>query len=160
MTKIKIPRKIIHLDCTLRDGGYYNNWDFNEDLINDYLFAIDQAGLDIAEIGYSFVESEGFKGACAFTTEEFLKSIIIPESLSIGVMINSNDIESKGDLNILTFEKLIHYDSYNSLVDVVRIATCPQKLEVSLKASFLLKKKGYKVGINLAHISELDLYFK
>ena len=24
------------LDCTLRDGGYYNNWNFDRDLINEY----------------------------------------------------------------------------------------------------------------------------
>ena len=30
-------KKINLLDCTLRDGGYYNNWDFSTDLINDYL---------------------------------------------------------------------------------------------------------------------------
>ena len=29
--------KIKILDCTLRDGGYYNNWDFSNDLVNDYL---------------------------------------------------------------------------------------------------------------------------
>ena len=36
---------LIHLDCSLRDGGYYNNWDFNEKLINDYLKVGD--GLDV-----------------------------------------------------------------------------------------------------------------
>ena len=25
------------LDCTLRDGGYYTNWDFDGKLVNDYL---------------------------------------------------------------------------------------------------------------------------
>ena len=25
------------LDCTLRDGGYYTNWDFDDKLVNDYL---------------------------------------------------------------------------------------------------------------------------
>ena len=28
------------IDCTLRDGGYYNNWDFSLNLINDYLKAL------------------------------------------------------------------------------------------------------------------------
>ena len=28
---------IKHLDCSLRDGGYYNNWDFKDDLINQLL---------------------------------------------------------------------------------------------------------------------------
>ena len=29
--------KINLLDCTLRDGGYYNNWFFTKELINEYL---------------------------------------------------------------------------------------------------------------------------
>lgn len=28
------------LDCTLRDGGYYNAWDFEQALIEDYLRAM------------------------------------------------------------------------------------------------------------------------
>ena len=31
------------LDCTLRDGGYYNNWDFSKELIEDYLEAMSAA---------------------------------------------------------------------------------------------------------------------
>ena len=34
MNKIKL------LDCTLRDGGYYNNWDFSKELVDDYLLAM------------------------------------------------------------------------------------------------------------------------
>ena len=38
-------RKINLLDCTLRDGGYYNNWDFPIDLIEDYLKSLSQSGV-------------------------------------------------------------------------------------------------------------------
>ena len=31
------------LDCTLRDGGYYNNWNFEKELVNDYLNAINKS---------------------------------------------------------------------------------------------------------------------
>ena len=37
MKKSIYMNEIIHLDCSLRDGGYYNNWDFSDELINDYL---------------------------------------------------------------------------------------------------------------------------
>ena len=30
-------KKFKILDCTLRDGGYYNNWNFSIKLIQDYL---------------------------------------------------------------------------------------------------------------------------
>ena len=33
------------LDCTLRDGGYYNNWNFSKDFINDYLKTIYKSGI-------------------------------------------------------------------------------------------------------------------
>ena len=33
------------LDCTLRDGGYYNNWDFSLDLVGDYLKSISSSGI-------------------------------------------------------------------------------------------------------------------
>ena len=38
-----------HLDCTLRDGGYYNAWDFSESLIKQYLVSMQAAGIDIVE---------------------------------------------------------------------------------------------------------------
>ena len=31
----------VFLDCTLRDGGYYNAWNFDHSLIQDYIFAVD-----------------------------------------------------------------------------------------------------------------------
>ena len=45
--------KLRVLDCTLRDGGYYNNWDFDPDLINDYLEAMDSLKIDFVEIGFT-----------------------------------------------------------------------------------------------------------
>ena len=29
--------KVNLIDCTLRDGGYYNNWNFSKNLIDSYL---------------------------------------------------------------------------------------------------------------------------
>ncbi len=40
------------LDCTLRDGGYYTNWDFDSKLVNDYLKLIKVLPIDIVEVGY------------------------------------------------------------------------------------------------------------
>ena len=53
--------KLIHLDCSLRDGGYYNNWDFNEKLINNYLQVLSNIGVDYCEIGFRFLKNAGFK---------------------------------------------------------------------------------------------------
>ena len=33
------------LDCTIRDGGYYNSWDFDPKLTNDYLQSMNAANV-------------------------------------------------------------------------------------------------------------------
>ena len=45
-------RKINILDCTLRDGGYYNNWNFSTNLVEKYLAAVVKLPIDIVEVGY------------------------------------------------------------------------------------------------------------
>ncbi len=152
-----IQKKIIHLDCTLRDGGYYNNWDFKEELINDYLEAISLAGIEIAEIGFRFINKIGFKGACAFSTEEFLQNINIPSNLSIGIMLNSSDFVEDNFLNKKALDQLVPINKTDSSVDIIRIASSLKHLKLSLEASNKIKQKGYKVGINLTHICDVSL---
>lgn len=45
-------RKIKLLDCTLRDGGYVNNWHFGKDIIEKIIFDLVNSKVDFAEIGY------------------------------------------------------------------------------------------------------------
>ena len=46
MSKIQI------LDCTLRDGGYVNNWEFGKEAIFEIRAALAEAGVKIAELGF------------------------------------------------------------------------------------------------------------
>lgn len=40
------------LDCTLRDGGYVNNWEFGENTITSISRALEQCGVDVIELGF------------------------------------------------------------------------------------------------------------
>ena len=40
------------LDCTLRDGGYYTNWFFDTEFIDNYIKVISKLPVDMIEIGY------------------------------------------------------------------------------------------------------------
>jgi len=42
------------LDCTLRDGGYYNNWNFSTKLVNEYINTMVGSGVDTVELGFRF----------------------------------------------------------------------------------------------------------
>ena len=48
------------LDCTLRDGGYYVDWDFDEEIVRKYLAAIGIAKVDVIEIGFRFFPKNKF----------------------------------------------------------------------------------------------------
>ena len=148
-----INKPLIKLDCTFRDGGYYNNWDFEPRLIKEYLHSMVAAKIDIVELGFRFIENIGFKGACAFSKDKFLKSFDIPKELMVSVMINASDI--LGDLGIEESLKVLFPEvSKNSPVNIVRIACHFHEVEKIMPATKWLSDKGYIVGVNLMQISD------
>ena len=66
------------LDCTLRDGGYYNNWDFDRSLVEDYLLHMARGGVDFVELGFRFTDQSRFYGPYAYTSDEFLETLDLP----------------------------------------------------------------------------------
>ena len=150
------PNSFSLLDCTLRDGGYYNAWDFSPALINDYLLAMKAAQVDVAEVGFRFLKNQGFKGACAYATDDFLRSLEIPSGLMLAVMVNGADLCSelgcKGAL-----EKLFPESVNASPVRLVRFACHFHELPTVLPAVEWLVKRGYRVGVNLMQIADRSL---
>ncbi|AEG31690.1 aldolase catalytic domain-containing protein [Thiomicrospira cyclica] len=146
----------LHLDCTLRDGGYYNDWDFAPGLVVDYLQAMAALQVDFVEIGFRSLKNEGFKGGCAFSTDSFLNSLLIPVELTdkIGVMINGSELASKQSPGlVVTLEKLFAPKS-QSPVTLVRIACHVHEFETCLPAASWLKAQGYLVGFNLMQVAD------
>lgn len=141
------------LDCTLRDGGYYNSWDFSQELVEQYLEAMSAAGVDIVELGLRSLKNSGFKGAAAFTTDDFIRSLPIPEGLTVGVMLNASELV---DLTTQTevLETLFPVSAQESPVELVRIASHVYEFEAALQAVNWLTSKGYRVGFNLMQIAD------
>ncbi|TVP60700.1 MAG: aldolase [Halomonadaceae bacterium] len=149
----------VFLDCTLRDGGYYNAWDFPEPLIHEYLDAMSAAGVDVVELGLRSLKNAGFKGACAFTTDAFLGGLSIPEDLTVGVMVNACELVGEQPL-AFTLEQLFPAPARESPVSLVRVACHGHEFSRALPAASWLKERGYRVGFNLMQItnfSEHDL---
>ena len=82
------------LDCTLRDGGYYNKWDFDEKIVKRYLSSIKASSVDVVELGFRSIPSKNtFLGPYAYTTDEFLSQLDLPEGLMYGVMVKSSFLD-------------------------------------------------------------------
>ena len=141
------------LDCTLRDGGYYNSWDFDITLINDYLKAMHEISVDFIELGLRGFSKDGFKGACAFTTDYFINSLEIPEGLKVGVMVNASDLLSFPNGLEAALLKLFAPAS-ESPVSLVRVACHVHEFEKALPAANWLKNQGYLVGFNLMQVAD------
>lgn len=144
---------MIMLDCTLRDGGYYNNWNFSSELISAYLEAISAANVDVVELGLRSLENTGFKGACAYTDDEFIRSLAVPATLKVGVMVNASEL-----LGTPTVEDaltaLFPYAASQSPVDLVRVACHVHEFERALPAVHWLKERGFMVGFNLMQVAD------
>ena len=141
------------LDCTLRDGGYYNSWDFSQEVVEEYLEAMAAAGVNIVELGLRSIKNSGFKGASAFTTDDFINSLPIPDSLTVGVMVNASELV--GDTPQLeVLEALFPVSADESPVDLVRIASHVYEFEGALQAVSWLTDRGYRVGFNLMQIAD------
>ncbi len=143
----------ILLDCTLRDGGYHNAWDFPADLINDYLDAMRALGTDYVELGFRSLDRNGFRGGCAYTTDGFVRRLDVPAGLKLGVMVNAGEIvkHAGGTVKALS---LLFGPASESPLTLVRIACHIHEFEAALPACAWLRERGYTVAINLMQIAD------
>ena len=142
------------LDCTLRDGGYYNNWNFEKELVNDYLNAINKAKIQYVELGFRTLDKKKIKGNTAYTTDAFINSLNIPKSLKIGVMVNATDF-LQTNLDQEKACKKIFPQIRNKKIKFVRLA-CHLEEPFKIKNAIRwLKKNNFIVTINLMQISEI-----
>ncbi|MCE9686983.1 aldolase catalytic domain-containing protein [Shewanella sp. AS16] len=136
------------LDCTLRDGGYYNDWDFSEVIVNNYLNAISKSGVDYVELGLRSFPKKGFLGPFAYTTETYLNSLELPEGVVYGVMVDAKTILDSQFGIEETIDRLFCCAT-KSKVGLVRIAAHFHEIEKSANIARKLKGLGYLIGFNM-----------
>lgn len=132
MTNIRL------LDCTLRDGGYCNNWTFGQANIHKIINGLLEANLNIIEIGYISQKKE-------FNTERTQYTSFV----QAGQFIPKN---REGRI----FVGMINYGEYNiddipdydgSSVEGIRVTFHKRERVEALEFCAKLKEKGYKVFI-------------
>ena len=145
---------VLVLDCTLRDGGYYNDWDYSFDLVKRYVDAMAAARIDIAELGFRTLHTNEYFGATAYTTDSFIERLAIPQHLSLAVMLNAKELLQAVDQRVAirsTFSRRNY-----SQVSLVRIATNRNEVDKLGPSIEELRELGYDVALNLMQISEIE----
>ncbi|MFA5117986.1 MAG: hypothetical protein WC695_03930 [Candidatus Omnitrophota bacterium] len=144
----KIPDFLI-LDCTIRDGGYINNWQFDKKLVRESYRALSKSGVDYIEIGYRATEKY-------FDKQQYGEWKFCPEALLREVTANIDGSRLAVMADFGKIERADFCRSSDSVVELVRVAankdTCKQAVE------FLghIKKKGYQVSLNAMDYSNFS----
>lgn len=139
------------LDCTLRDGGYYNDWDFSRPLIKRYVSAMAGARVPVVEIGFRTASSDTFLGPAAYAADSYLESLELPSGITYGVMVNAAELVDHADGS--TVISSMFASAASSPVDLVRIAAHYRELDHLPSSIERLHSLGYRVGLNLMQIA-------
>jgi len=143
------------LDCTLRDGGYYNSWDFPRSLVEKYLKALDESRVEVLELGLRTFASNGFYGPYVFTSDIFLSSLSLPTYSKIAVMINAGDLIKHASGIVSAIDTLFD-ERKNSPIEIVRVAAHIHEITHIPEITDALKAKGYTVIVNLMQVSRIN----
>jgi 4-hydroxy 2-oxovalerate aldolase len=146
-------RKIKIIDCTLRDGGYYNNWNFSKKLIQDYIHQISKTNICYIELGFRFFKKKKPLGLTAYTADKLIDSLNIPNKLNIGIMINAGELVKNKKNTLSNLKKL--FPSINKKIKFVRFACHFDEVFFLKSCISWLKENKIEVFINIMQSSEL-----
>lgn len=133
------------LDCTLRDGGYYTNWDFNQNLVNTYFESLNNLPIDYLEIGYRSLPMNAYLGEYFYLPIHVIESIKVKSHKKLVIILNEKDV-TPDQLPIL-LQPLV------GLITLVRIAIDPKNFKRALILAAAVKKMGFEVGFNVMYMS-------
>lgn len=126
------------LDCTLRDGGYVNNWNFSDSDILYILNKLIKSKVDIIEIGYfDPFNGEEFNSTKFKSLTNLKQRFNLIEDQNVVVMINC-------DFNII--ERLP--DQNKTLIKGIRLAFHRGQIKEIQSLAANILSKGYEVYLN------------
>jgi len=132
-----LTKTIKILDCTLRDGGYCNNWEFDYESIKYIISHLSLAGIDIVECGYlsdSISEKQRSIFDNVLAVNKILKDVDVMQHTKFALMIN----HSEYDVNKLP-------SASDVAIDVIRYAYHKKDYAEAIERCRLIKEKGYDV---------------
>lgn len=128
------------LDCTLRDGGYLNDWKFGNTSILSIFRRLIKSNVDIVEIG--FLDDR---------RPVDMNRSINPNTATITEMFKNEDknqtmVVAMIDYGTCSIENVgLQKDGY---IDAIRVIFKQPKMDDAIKFCYQLKEKGYKVFVN------------
>ncbi|MFJ8258284.1 aldolase catalytic domain-containing protein [Peribacillus asahii] len=136
------------LDCTIRDGGLINNWDFSVEFVQDLYNGLSEAGVEYMEIGYK--NSPKLLNATEpnpwrFLDDNFLKEIIPEKKFTkLSALVDIGRVDPN---DILPREQ--------SVLDMIRVACYIREVDKGLELVEMFHDLGYETSLNIMALSSV-----
>jgi len=139
------------IDCTVRDGGLMNKWQFTDKFVRKVYNALTEAGVDYMEIGYLSSESAFSRddvGPWKFCAEDDIKRIIGDgeKKIKLSAMADIGRI----DLDDIPFKS-------DSSLDMIRVACYAHQVDKGIELAEHCIEKGYETTINVMAVSTVGM---
>ena len=134
------------LDCTLRDGGYYTNWDFEDQLIEKYMAVMQQLPIDILEIGYRSTPQKQYMGKYFYFPDFAIEKIAsLNTHKRLALMFNEKNTRPEH------LDKMLQ--GLNGKIDLIRLAVNPENFDRAVELGEAIKKRGFNITFNVMYMS-------
>ncbi len=131
------------LDCTLRDGGYINNWKWGFNSARDIIKSLVKANVDIIEVGF-LRNIDKYEAGVTVCNEIEELNRLLPNQKK-GTLFSAMAMSSN-----YSVKKLKPYNGEG--IEMIRITAHDYDIAEGLDFAKEVKKRGYKLSINPINI--------
>lgn len=128
-------KQIRVLDCTLRDGGYINDFNFGKGVIDDIICGLSKASIDIIECGFLKSNANDLDKSLFSSIENISEHIIEKADNSMYVAMIQ--------YGAISIDEISDYDGKS--IDGIRLTFHEHEIEPAFVLGKQLLNKGYKV---------------
>ena len=129
------------LDCTLRDGGYVNNWQFGRNKIHNIIDSLQKTGIDIIELGF-LNNSDYDEDRTIFSRMDDLKINLLKNEQTYSFMIEATNKP------LYVFEEIPRDNA------IIRVVVWKRLLDKGYEYCKQLAENGFRVFIQPARVEQ------
>ena len=135
------------MDCSIRDGGLINQWQFSDEFVRATYKGLCEAGVDYMEIGYkatkSLFDPKKF-GKWRFCDDDDIRKVVdgIEPVSKLSCMVDIGRVEEK---DIVQKEE--------SPFSMIRVACYIKEVDKAIDLCNMIMDKGYETTVNIMAVS-------
>ena len=135
------------LDCSIRDGGLINQWNFTDEFVRATYKAVSEAGIDYMELGYKASKSQFDStkfGKWRFCDDADVRAVIkgMESEIKLACMVDIGRVD----------EKDIAPQS-ESPFSMIRVACYIKDVDKAIALADMIMSKGYETAVNIMAVS-------